>query len=72
MDYAYDGSGNLAKVSNANDGTVYWQPQTGAGYPAMNALGQMQAYVLGGGLNIERLHDAATADFGTLGSGLDL
>ncbi len=40
LDYAYGGS-DLDRVSNVNTDTVYWQPQTGARFPAMNALGQM-------------------------------
>lgn len=69
VDYAYDGSGNLDKVSNPNDGTVYWQPNNNLSTPAMNALGQMEAYILGGSLDVERLHDAATGAVTSITSG---
>ena len=57
VDYSYGASGYLSKVTNAADGTVYWQPQSGQ---AMDARGQWELYTLGGGLDIERLHDVAT------------
>ncbi len=69
MDYGYDGSGNLAKVSNANTGTVYWQSESGVNFPVMNALGQMQAITLGGALDVECLHDAATGAVTSITSG---
>src|SRR5690625_4718309 len=34
--YTYDAYGNLAKVKNAADGTVYWQADTGASVPAVS------------------------------------
>ena len=69
VNYTYDGNGQLAKVANANNGTVYWQPQTGAGFPAQNARGQWEAYTLGGGLDVERLHDPATGAVTSITSG---
>ena len=47
-------------MSNAHTGTVYWRLQGGVGFPAVNALGETEAWVLGGALDVERLHDAAT------------
>ncbi len=56
-------------MSNANTGTVYWQSESGVNFPVMNALGQMQAITLGGALDVERLHDAATGAVTSITSG---
>ena len=60
MNHPYGTSGTLESVTNASDATVYWQLQGGAGFPPINAWGETEAYTLGGALDVERLHDAAT------------
>ena len=47
-------------IRNGETGTVYWQLQAGAGTPAEDAWGQVEAYELGGAIDVERLHGAAT------------
>ncbi|MGH8401307.1 MAG: PKD domain-containing protein, partial [Gammaproteobacteria bacterium] len=71
-DYNYDSSGSLSAVTNHADGTVYWQPQTATGAPDMNAFGQMEAYTLGGTVDVQRQHDPATGAVARIMTGPNL
>src|SRR5699024_9214462 len=67
--YTYDAYGNLAKVKNAADGTVYWQADTGASVPAVSPWGTAQAWTLGNGIHVKRRQDPRTGAITTITAG---
>ncbi|MDN5850458.1 MAG: hypothetical protein L0H63_12620, partial [Nitrococcus sp.] len=56
--YAWDASGDLASVTNAHTGTVYWQLAGVA--DEVSAWGAAQRWTLGNGVTVRRLLDPAT------------